>query len=124
MRATFLLLPLFLLACDGQSASDQAGANAPPPPPLLCAQARKGLEEMGKGAILYDDKGEATVPREIWMAMGTESDQFVRALALHAACSHPDGAAERQVRVRDESGVVLSEAVVPVAVGLDSLGDQ
>jgi len=126
MRA-FTLLLLLLAACgsqprSGQESEEASAVPAAPPPPELCEQARKALVELGaKGAIDYDDRGGATVPQEIWMGMGEKHGAFAQMLALHAACAHPDGSAERQVVIRNESGVVLLENTVPTNIGIGSL---
>jgi hypothetical protein len=130
MRASPFLSLLLLAACNSQSPAGDAsgqpeGIKVPPPPAQLCEQAGKALEQIGgKGVIDYDDQGSATIPQEIWMAMAEQHSQFALTLALHAACAHPDGSAERKVVIRNESGVVLMEAMIPTNVGLGSLPPQ
>jgi hypothetical protein len=128
MRFFPALILLCLAACDSRPGSGDPSSQAgpvPPPPPQLCAQAGKALEQFEeKAAIVYDDRGRATVPQEIWMAMGSQHSQFAQALALHAACTHPDGAAERPVLIRNETGVVLMEATVSTNIGLGSLPEE
>jgi hypothetical protein len=131
----FIPIVLLLAACGSQPGSSGQASNAQSgqaggipaaaPPAQLCEQARKILEQLGaKGAIDYDDQGTATVPQEIWMGMAEQHSQFAQTLALHAACAHPDGSAERNVVIRNESGVVLMEASVPVNLGLGSIPNQ
>ncbi|HMJ92893.1 MAG TPA: hypothetical protein VK472_02205, partial [Allosphingosinicella sp.] len=108
---------LLLAACDGAPAPKQKVAA---PAPELCSQASKALDQLkAKGAIDYDSKGEASIPQDAWMRMGAaEHSQFARMLAFHAACASPDGAAQRQVRIRNESGIILLENMVPVTIDL------
>jgi hypothetical protein len=114
----FLASLLFLAACDGASTPQQPQAAAPPPE--LCTQAAKALEQLkAKAAIDFDDKGEATITQDAWMRMGAgEHSQLARLLAFHAACANPDGAAQRQVRIRNETSVILLENMVPITVDL------
>ena len=126
------ILPSLLLAaaCGSQSPSsnlpgDLDNIQVPAPPPQLCAKAADALKQLGaKGAIDYDDLGSATIPQDLWMAMGDQHASFAQTLALHAACTHPDGKGERKVLIRNDSGVVLMEAMVPTNVGLGSLGAE
>jgi hypothetical protein len=113
-------LPFLLLAACGSDAQPDRATTVPPPPAELCEQSRKGLDALGsKGAIDYDDKGEATMPQDAWMSMSAERhNQFARMLAIHAACARPDGAAERQVRIRNEMGTILLENMVPTVIDL------
>ena len=116
----FLLASLLLVAaCDGSSTPQQPTAVAPPPAEL-CGQAGKALEQLkAKAAIDYDDKGEATIMQDAWMGMSAgEHSQFAHLLALHANCANPDGATERQVRIRNESGIILLENKVPTTIDL------
>ena len=127
-----LLLPSLLLAasCGSQSPSgelpgDLDNLQVPPPPAQLCAQAADGLKQLGaRGAIDYDDQGNATIPQEIWMGMGDQHNRFAQTLAIHAACANPDGKGERKVLIRNESGVILMEAMIPTNVGLGPLGAE
>ena len=115
-----LLVSLLLLAaCDGSSAP-QPKPTATAPPAELCSQAEKALEQLkAKAAIDYDSKGEATIMQDAWMRMGAgEHSQFAHLLALHAACASPEGPAERQVRIRNESGIILLENMVPTTIDL------
>ena len=127
----FLLLIFLAAACDSQPQPGAEGSDpaaqlrVPPPPPQLCDEARKALERLGaKGAIEYDDQGTATVPLEIWGALKERRSEFARTLAIHAACAHPDGAAERIVRIRSESGVMMMEATIPMVFGLGALPEE
>ena len=116
-----LLVSLFLLAsCDGPSTSQQSNMAVSAPAAELCGQAGKALEQLkAKAAIDYDDKGEATITQDAWMRMSAgEHSQFAHLLALRAACASPDGAAQRQVRIRNESGIILLENMVPTTVDL------
>lgn len=119
-----LVSVLLLAACDAPSTPKQPTTVAAPPKEL-CDQAGKALEQLKtKGAIDYDSKGEATIPQDAWMRMSaSEHSQFARMLAFHAACASPDGAAERQVRIRNEGSVILLENMVPVTVDLGAAGD-
>ena len=113
-----LLTPLFLVAaCDMPNTPTQPTKVAAPPK-ALCDQAGKALDDLkAKGAIDQDDKGEATIMQDAWMRMGaSEHSQLARLLAFNAACVSPDGAAERQIRIRNEMGVILLENMVPVTV--------
>jgi len=126
----FLLPTLFLAAaCGSQSPSSPLGdldnIQVSAPPAQLCAKAADALKQIGaKGAIDYDDQGSATIPQDLWMAMGDKHASFAQTLALHAACTHPDGKAERKVVIRNESGVILMEAMVPTTVDLGTLGAE
>jgi hypothetical protein len=127
----FLLPSLFLAAaCGSQSPSSQLPGDldniqVPPPPAQLCAQSAEALKQLGsKGALDYDDQGNATVPQEIWMSMGDQHNKFAQTLALHAACVNPDGKRERKVLIRNESGVILMEAMIPTNLDLGSLGTE
>jgi hypothetical protein len=128
----FSMLPLLLLAaaCNEQSPSQAPaggleGIHVPPPPAALCAQSAAALEKLGgKGVIDYDDKANATIPQELWMAMGDQHNPFAQTLALHAACTHPDGSAERKVTIRNENGVILMEAMIPTNIGLGSISPE
>jgi hypothetical protein len=120
---------LFLAACNSQSPSAQTdpleGVNVPPPPAQFCARAKKMLEDLGtKGAIDYDDQGQATVPQDIWMGMGEQHSRFAEMLAVHAACAHPDGKAERQVTIRNETGGILMDASIRTATDLGPLMEE
>lgn len=124
-----VLFPILWLAaaCGSQSPSSQLPADleniqAAAPPAKLCAQAADSLKQLGdKGAIDYDDLGSATIPQGIWMGMGEQHHSFAQTLAIHATCAHPDGSRERKVLIRNESGVVLLEAMISTNVGLGSL---
>ncbi len=127
----FLVLTFLAAACGSQpqpgvEEADPADAvRVPPPPPQLCDESRKALEKLGaKGAIEYDDQGTATVPLEIWGALKERRSDFARTLAIHAACAHPDGAAERIVRIRSESGVMMMEATIQMVFGLGALPEE
>ena len=126
----FLFLTLLAAACGSQPQpsgedADPAAVQVPPPPAQLCDESRKGLEQLGaKGAIEYDDRGTATVPLAIWAALKEKRSDFARTLAIHAACAHPDGAAERVVQIRSESGVMLMEATIPTVFGLGALPEE
>jgi hypothetical protein len=130
MRLAFLPSLLLIAACGSQSPSssqsdDLDNIQVPAPPPQLCAQSADALKQLGaKGAIAYDDLGTATIPQEMWMAMNDQHASFARTLALHAACSHPDGKGERNVLIRNEYGVKLMEAPISVNVGLGSLPSE
>ena len=110
---------LFLAACDVPTTPQQPTAAAAPPK-ALCDQSSKALAELkAKGAIDHDGKGEATVMQDAWMRMGSgEHSQLARLLAFDAACGNPSGGAERQVRIRNETGIILLENMVPVTVDL------
>lgn len=130
MRIAFLLSLLLATACGSQSPSSSLPADleniqVPPPPAQICGQAAAALKQSGaSGGIDYDDAGNATVPQEIWMAMGDQRSKFAQALALHAACGRPDGKRERNVLIRNESGVILMEASIPTTIGLGSLAPE
>ena len=114
-----LAFPLLLAACDVPTTPESA-TRAAAPSAVLCAETAKALDALKtKGAIDYDSKGEATIPQDAWMRMGAgEHSQFARLLAFHAACESPDGSAERQVRIRNETGTILLENMVPTTVDL------
>ena len=120
------ILPLLLVlaACGPQPQPPEAKAQ--PLPPILCEQARDGLETLrAKGAIDYDQAGAATISQDAWITMRTGGHgQLAQMLAFHAACADPDGPAERPIVIRNESGVVLMESAVSTEVGLGSLEDE
>ncbi len=130
MRLALLPALLLIAGCGSQSPSsslpgDLENVQVPAPPAKVCAQTAAALKQIGaRGAIDYDDMGNATIPQDLWMAMGDQHAGFAQTLALHAACVHPDGKGERKVLIRNDSGVVLMEAMVPTNVGLGSLGAE
>ena len=130
MRLAFLPSLLLVAACGSQSPSSSLPADleniqVPPPPARLCKQAADALKQSGTaGGIDYDDVGNATVPQAIWTGLGDQRSKFALTLAMHAACTHPDGKGERKVLIRNESGVILMEASIPTNVGLGSLAPE
>jgi hypothetical protein len=120
----FPLSFLLLAACGTEAPPAQKTAVAPPPP-QLCDQARKGLDALGKsGAVDVDDKGEATIVQEAWFRMTAEQrEELAKTLGFHAACTSPDGTAERRVMARDEYGTILMDKIVPTVVDLRTLED-
>jgi hypothetical protein len=127
MRLFMLPTLLLIAACGSQSPTgslpgDLENIQVPPPPAQLCAQSADALRKIGdKGAILYDDLGNATVPQELWTGMKDQREGFAQTLALHAACTHPDGKGERKVLIRNEYGVKLIDAPIATNIGLGSL---
>ena len=127
MRLALLPGLLFVAACGSQSPSatlpgDLDNVHVPAPPPQICAKVDAALKKLGAdGAIDYDDRGGATVPQAVWMAMGEQHAGFAQTLALHSACARPDGKGERKVLIRNEYGVVLMEATISTNVGLGAL---
>src|SRR5688500_15542625 len=120
MRILLLAPLLFLTACDGGSTPQSPKATVAAPAAERCQQARDALDQLkAKAAIDYDQKGEAMIMQDAWMRMSAaEHSQFAHLIALHAACSSPNGAAERQVRIRNETGIILLENMVPTTINL------
>ena len=115
-----IFAPFLLIAGCDVPTTPQQPASVPPPPKELCDQTSKALAELkAKGAVDHDGKGEATIMQDAWLRMSAgEHSQLASLLAFDAACASPDGAAERQVRIRNESGMILLESMVPVTVDL------
>lgn len=121
LRPVPLLLLLILAACG----------DAPPPPeaPLLpvppeaCAKVKEALDTLqGQGALVYTDKGEATIDQQAWLAMGEAArEQFAKALGFHAACSQPTPTAEQTVIVRSETGTTLMQRIIETQTDIGQL---
>jgi hypothetical protein len=110
----FLLLLAPLAACDSQPPPVADG----PVPAQLCAQVKKGLEELGKhGGFDYDDKGEASTLEAGWMQMsGDQRDQLVKLLAYHASCAAGAQSDAQNVVIRSERGEPLTSRSVSTRV--------
>ena len=121
----FLFAPLLLIAGCDVPTTPQQPASVPPPPKELCDQTSKALSELeAKGAVDADGKGEAMILQDAWLRMSaSDHSQLARLLAFDAACASPDGKAERQVRIRNETGTILLENMVPVTVDLGAVDD-
>ena len=115
-----LLLPLVALsaACDPAPPPPAATEQSRPLPPEVCTQVREGLEKLkGEGAVEIDDKGTVVIEQQVWLEMAPSArDQLVRLAGFHAACALPEGAAEREVTVRGESGQVLSRHTIETSI--------
>ncbi|MEA3063486.1 MAG: hypothetical protein QOJ94_3267 [Sphingomonadales bacterium] len=115
MRA--LLLPLLLLplaACDTQPPP----APDAPVPAQICAEAKKGLDALGKnGGFDYDDKGQASALAAAWSQMTPEQhDQLVKMLAYHASCVAGAQSDAQAVVIRSEGGEPLISRSVSTRV--------
>lgn len=121
----FFPLPFLLLAACDSGAPPAEQVKAAPLPPQLCAQVSKGLDALGKSSALdFDAKGEATMVQEAWFGMSdTQREDLAKTIGFHAACTSPDGSAERRVVVRDEYGTVLMDKIVPTTADLRALGE-
>jgi hypothetical protein len=118
--APFLLLAL-LAACDGAPPPPQAPLL--PVPPEACAKVKEALDTLqGQGALVYTDKGEATIDQQGWLAMGAgPREQLATALGLHAACSQSTPTAEQTVTVRSETGTTLMQRVIETQTDIGQL---
>ena len=125
MRQLSLPLLLLLGAC-GYEAPKAPEPLSVPIPPIVCEQAKAGLEKIkAKGDFQHDGNGSATILQQAWMAMGTAGHgSLAQLLAYDSACSQPGGPPERLVVIRNELGVVLMERTVPTNAGLGSLEDE
>jgi hypothetical protein len=115
MRASLLLLLLApLAACDTQPPP----APDLPVPAQLCAEAKKGLDALGKnGGFDYDDKGEGSALEAAWTAMTAEQhDQLVKLLAYHASCVAGAQSDAQAVVIRSERGEPLASRSVSTRV--------
>jgi hypothetical protein len=118
-RVPFLLL--MLAACDG--APPPPEAPLVPVPPEACAKVKEALDTLqGHGALVYTDKGEATIDQQAWLTMGERArEQFAQALGFHAACSHPTPTAEQNIIVRSETGATLMERIIETQTDIGQL---
>jgi hypothetical protein len=115
MRASRLLLLLApLAACDTQPPP----APDTPVPAQLCAEAKKGLDALGKnGGFDYDDKGEGSALEAAWLAMSADQrDQLVKLLAYHASCVAGAQSDAQAVVIRSERGEPLTSRSVSTRV--------
>jgi len=115
MRASRLLLLIApLAACDTQPPP----APDLPVPAQLCAEAKKGLDALGKnGGFDYDDKGEGSALEAAWTAMTAEQhDQLVKLLAYHASCVAGAQSDAQAVVIRSERGEPLISRSVSTRV--------
>ena len=118
-----LALLLALAACKGETPPDAAQTNVGPVPPQLCAQVKKQLQGLNSQlAVQYNDKGEATVTQEAWMAMNPDNHaDFAKTIAFVAACASGHQSEAQPVRIRNESGTMLLETTVSTKVDLRSV---
>ncbi|MDB5722812.1 MAG: hypothetical protein JWP15_3430 [Alphaproteobacteria bacterium] len=121
-RSAFILL-ILLAACKGEQAPNPAETNVGPPPPQICAQIAKAIDQIkNQSSIQYDDKGEATIEQEAWLAMTPDNHvDLARTLAFHAACKAGHQSDAQPVRIRNEIGTILLETTVPTKVDLRSI---
>lgn len=127
IRPIPLVALLLLAACDPAPPPGPPGGDAAPLPRELCAKVKEGLDALrARGAVDYRENGEASIAEAAWFAMGPASrDQFAQLLGFHAACALPDGAAEQQIVVRNEGGLVLMRRTVETRVDLsEALGQD
>jgi hypothetical protein len=101
-----LILPLLLAAACQEKKPDWAKEGAGSAlPPQLCAQAKKSLDALAKGGFDYTDKGEATLPTDVWLKMPeAQRDQLANTLAYHASCAAGAAADAQPVVVRGDDG--------------------
>jgi hypothetical protein len=118
-----LALLLALAACKGETPPDAAQTNVGPVPPQLCAQVKKQLQGLSNQlAVQYNDKGEATVTQEAWMAMTPDNHaDFAKTIAFVASCASGHQAEAQPVRIHNESGTMLLESTVSTKVDLRSV---
>lgn len=123
VKRTSLAILLALAACKGETPPDAAQTNVGPVPPQLCAQVKKQLGALNDQlAVQYDDKGNATVTQEAWMAMTSDNHaDFAKTLAFVAACASGHQSDAQSVRIRNESGTMLLETTVSTKVDLSSV---
>jgi hypothetical protein len=120
-RAAFVL-PLLLVACQGEAPPD-LNQTAGPPPAELCSEiAKSGKALRAQLTLDYDEKGEATIEQEAWTAMSPDDhNDFARTLAFIAACAAGKQSDAQPVRIRNESGRILLETTISTRVDLRSV---
>ena len=120
MRRCIVPIPPGSLPATDHPARNKPTWPSPPRTTSFAGKANKALVQLkAKSAIDYDGKGEAVIMQDAWMRMSaSEHSQLARLLAFNAACASPDGTAERQVRIRNETGTILLENMVPITVDL------
>jgi hypothetical protein len=83
-------------------------------PEHLCAGARGRLDELSNKAVMvYDDRGEATIERTVWLEMSENArTRLTTALAYHAACAVGEKVIEQEVAIRGNGGMVLTRRLI------------
>lgn len=124
-RFSILAFLMPLASCQEQASSvPEPVKEVAPPPAQLCQQAREGLGELRKEGVLMG-KGEHVMDQQAWMEIGARrQDQLVQALALEESCDRQDGAAEREVVIRNEGGQVIVRRLVSMGANLGTLFDE
>jgi hypothetical protein len=124
MRLLLLILPLFaaLAACEAKKpdwAKDGAGSALPP---QVCAQTKKALDGLAKGAFDYTDQGEATLPTDVWLKMpNAQREQLANTLAYHASCAAGTAADAQSVVIRGDDGNELLRRTVSTRIDTGEL---
>lgn len=117
MRASLLLLLVgFVAACDAPATPYLEEPPAGPPPAELCKAVKDGLDKLtATGAVIIDEKGEAMVEQQVWFAMGAGGQQrLAQLLGFKSACGAP--AKEKEVVIRNETGIVMLRQVVDTSL--------
>ena len=121
------IVALAALAGCGQQPAGQMPDGKPfaPLPEKVCAQAKAGLAQLkGKVGIEISGPAEAIVEQGVWLGMGASGhDQLAQLLAYDAACAQATPPREQEIRIRNESGVVLMRRVVETGVDLSQFLD-
>ncbi len=109
---------LTLAACGGPPAEEESAARTVAPPPAkLCAKAKEAVETLTQsGALVLDAPAEGTISEQVWLGMGAAGqDQFAQLLAFNAACAADQPAAEQQIMLRGDTGLVLTNRIVEIS---------
>lgn len=119
-----LLLPILLAAgCEARKPDwAKQGASETALPPQVCARVRKGLEALSKGGFDYTDKGEATLPADVWIAMPSQQrDQLANTLAYQASCAAGRTSDAQTIVVRGEDGGELLRRTISTTLDTGDL---